>query len=209
MLLRPVNNELGEKMSRKTETWINEDFPHPEKWLKLLEGSSDRDVAVMLCSIIDSLLADLISLRLEGDNKEIETFLGLDGDGRAPLGSLGARIQAAYLLGLIEKFQLKNLRHFKDIRNLFSHNVLVSFDDERVVNKIKAVIDNFKQVEMFRGIKADEEMRKQFKKMIDETGFSRDVCKAYFITEATMQIALLQYDIAMIKEYDEEVGADT
>lgn len=196
-------------MTRKTETWINENFPDPEKWLKLLKKSSDRDVAVMLCSIIDSLLADLISLRLEGDKKEIETFLGLDGDGRAPLGSFGSRIQAAYLLGLIEKIQLKNLRYMKDIRNLFSHNVLVTFDDERVVKKMKTIIDNFKELKEFRGKTADETEKDVFKKMIDEIGFSRAACRTYFVTEAAMQISFLQYDIEVQSEYNSEFKLDT
>lgn len=196
-------------MSRKTETWINENFPDPEKWLKLLKKSSDRDVAVMLCSILDSLLADLISLRLEGDKKEIETFLGLDGDGRAPLGSFGARIQAAYLLSLIEKFQLKNLRNMKDIRNLFSHNVIISFDDERVVKKMKAVINNFKEVKELRGKQADETMKQEFNKIVDGIEFSRTACRTYFVTEAAMQISFLQHDIEVQIEYNAEFRTET
>ena len=35
-------------------------------------------------SFADSLLADLVSLKLRDDQKEVEDFVGLDADGRAP-----------------------------------------------------------------------------------------------------------------------------
>lgn len=192
-------------MTRKIEQWSDESFPDPPKLLKLFRKLPDREVVITLCSIIDTLLADLISLRLINDKKELEEFIGLDGDGRAPLGSFGARIQAAYLLGLIEKVQLKNLRSLKDIRNLFSHNVLVTFDDERVTKKVKTIVTNLQATEVFRGAKIKKGQIQRLKRVVDAKGFSRDACRGYFVGEASIQIELLQHDILSQKEYITEI----
>jgi len=58
---------------------------------------------------------------------EIETFLGLNEDGRAPVVSFGARIQMALLLGIITKEDAAVLRAIKKIRNAFSHRVKLTF----------------------------------------------------------------------------------
>ena len=56
---------------------------------------------------------------------EAEEFLGLNGDGRAPVGSLGSRIQLALLAGLLAPEDAAILRGVKNLRNLFAHRVQI------------------------------------------------------------------------------------
>jgi hypothetical protein len=76
-----------------------------------------------------STIADLIDHEqaLRQNRKEIELFLGIDGDGRAPAGSFGARIQLALLVGLITEEDATILRQIKNLRNTFAHRVKVDF----------------------------------------------------------------------------------
>ena len=133
-------------MARKIEKWTPQEIPNAEEWLKICDQISHREMVITSCAIIDTQLADLIAPALLDDPKEVEDFLGLDADGRAPLGSFGARIQAAYLLGLIDEFHLRALRLLKDVRNAMSHNVRVSFADPKIIARMDAIIEHTKRL---------------------------------------------------------------
>jgi hypothetical protein len=106
-------------MARKIEDWTGDPLREPRKLAEALMKLGERDIAIIGGAFLDSLLADLVSLGLRDDPKEVEDFVGLDADGRAPAGSFGARIQLAYLLELIDLPTMRSLRLIKDIRNLF------------------------------------------------------------------------------------------
>jgi len=89
-------------MAWKIERWLAEVFPGETKIYQEYRGLSPRELAIVSAAILDSALVEIIALRLGGGpEKEVEAFLGADGDGRAPVGSFGARIQLALLLGII------------------------------------------------------------------------------------------------------------
>ena len=53
--------------------------------------------------------------------------LGVNGDGRAPAGSFGARIQLGLLVGLLTPGDAAPLRAIKELRDLFAHHVRIDF----------------------------------------------------------------------------------
>ena len=59
--------------------------------------------------------------------KETASFLGVNGDGRAPAGSFGSRIQLALPVGVITTDDAKILRIIKSLRNLFAHRIDIGF----------------------------------------------------------------------------------
>ncbi len=88
-------------------------FPERENIYSEYRNLSERELAVVAGAVLDIGLADLIALRLAEMPDEIETFLGLNEDGRAPVASFGARIQMALLLGIITKEDAAVLRAIK------------------------------------------------------------------------------------------------
>ncbi|MFW5720758.1 MAG: hypothetical protein ACOCWW_00065, partial [Bacteroidota bacterium] len=80
-------------MSWKIEKWFEEVFPGKEYIYSEYHNLPSRELVIVCAAVVDVALAELISFRLKNDNKEIQEFLGADGDGRAPIGSLGAKIQ--------------------------------------------------------------------------------------------------------------------
>jgi hypothetical protein len=93
-----------------------------------------REFAVVACAVIDAAVAELISLRLrDAKNDELESFLGVNNDGRAPCASLGAKLQLGYLLGILTESDLYVLRGFKNIRNKFPHSVNASFSNNDLI----------------------------------------------------------------------------
>ncbi len=91
-----------------------------------------RELVVVASAILDAALAEVIAGRLQGPEHEIVEFLGADGDGRAPAGSFGARMQLARLLGLFGDQDLDVLRRLKALRNLMAHRINVGPDSEKV-----------------------------------------------------------------------------
>lgn len=99
-----------------------------EQYTKL----SLRDSVILTAAVFDIALAELIQRRLTGPAKEIIEFLGADGDGRAPCGSFGSRIQLARLLGVIVDEDVSLLRKLKNVRNAVAHRVNARMDNAAI-----------------------------------------------------------------------------
>ena len=114
-------------MAWKLERWLSDVFPGEENIYSEYGELRPRDLAITVAAVLDCALAELLIQRLGGPNKEIESFLGLNGDGRAPVASFGARIQLGLILGILTSRDAAILRTIKGIRNEFAHRVNVGF----------------------------------------------------------------------------------
>jgi hypothetical protein len=78
--------------------------------------------------MLDDLLQRSVSAYLL-DHAEIERLL----DGfNAPLGTLSARALAGFALGVLSEREYRECERLRKIRNIFAHNVHVSFADQNV-----------------------------------------------------------------------------
>jgi hypothetical protein len=126
-------------MAWKLERWLEEIFPGEDKIYSEYRLLPRRKLAIVAAAVIDSALAQLLHMRLKDDAKECEDFLGVSGDSRAPCASFGARIQMAYLIGLITKDDVVILRLIKNIRNAFAHRVRADFNSKDVLPLISSL----------------------------------------------------------------------
>src|SRR5581483_8478271 len=101
---------------RKIEDWITQVYEGSQKIGEKYGSLKGRELGIVAAAVLDNGLAHLIEKKLRNDGGEVGSALGLDGDGRAPLGSFGSRIQMAYLLGLISADEMALFRAFKQIR---------------------------------------------------------------------------------------------
>jgi hypothetical protein len=123
-------------MAWKIEQWMRQLYPGKKRLFSEYGKLKPREIVLVTASVIDAALAELLSRRLNYHSKEIESFLGLNADGRAPAGSFGARIQLALLVGLISDTDAKVFRHVQNIRNEFSHRVSVDIDSPHILQEI-------------------------------------------------------------------------
>jgi len=114
-------------MAWKIERWLAEVFPGETEIYAEYRSLPPRELAIVSASVLDVAIAELLALRLADREKEVEEFLGVNGDGRAPAGSFGARIQLALLVGLLTPDDAATLRTIKELRNLFAHRVRIDF----------------------------------------------------------------------------------
>ena len=114
-------------MTWKVERWLADVFPGQDQVYLEYNRLPERELVIVSAAVLDAALVELLSLRLMNLPKELEPFLGVDGDGRAPVASFGARIQLALLLGIIEVEDAALLRQIKALRNLFAHRARISF----------------------------------------------------------------------------------
>ena len=114
-------------MAWKVERWLADIFPGEENIYSEYRDLPPRELAIVTAAVLDSALAEILARRLKDNGKEIESFLGLDGDGRAPVATFGARIQLGLLLGVLTLRDVEILRTIKKIRNEFAHRVNVGF----------------------------------------------------------------------------------
>lgn len=120
-------------MAWKIERWLADTFPGEQGIYSEYGNLPPRELAIVSAAVLDVALAELLSLRLNGQSNEIEEFLGLNADGRAPAGSFGARIQLGTLVGLLTQSDAAILRRIKDLRNIFAHRVRIDFLSPQVV----------------------------------------------------------------------------
>jgi len=109
-------------------------FPEIVKFRHVLTPESDRGCALLAASYLDGELEALLRARLVDDAKTIETFFRPDG----PLGSFSARIDMAYLLGLIGSAARRDLDLIREIRNDFGHNPSpIDFSHPAIANRCR------------------------------------------------------------------------
>jgi hypothetical protein len=122
----PQCGDVDFRMAWKIERYLGEVCAGGEHPDESYDHLGPREFAIVACAYIDVALAELLALRLRDDAKEAEEFLGANEDGRAPAGSLGARIQLAYLLGLLNENHVRGFRALKALRNYMAHRVNTS-----------------------------------------------------------------------------------
>lgn len=115
---------------------MREKYPHMEKfwpYLDVLNAESQRGKVLVSVGFLEQQLKDiLLSFALECPQAE-ELVEG----GNAPLGTLGSRISACYVLGLITRSEFDDLQLIRKIRNDFAHNLHTTFETQSVVNRCR------------------------------------------------------------------------
>lgn len=105
-------------------------IPHDVLLLRELLGrESDRGAALMAAAYLESELSILLGAFLVDDTRAQKALLSESG----PLAAFSARIELAYLLGLVSPVGRRDLHLIRKIRNDFAHSPTnVSFDTEAI-----------------------------------------------------------------------------
>jgi hypothetical protein len=130
-------------MAWRTEKWSAEVFPGLDKIYSEYAHLPRRELAVIAAAVLDAALSEVLSKRFVDHAAEIEDFLGLDGDGRAPCAAFGAKIQIGLLTGVLTPTDAGILRAIKGIRNRFAHEVRADFTSKSVLPFVLSLHDQF------------------------------------------------------------------
>jgi hypothetical protein len=126
-------------MAWKIERWLTEVYKNDAELIEDWARLPSRELVIVACATLDVALAELLSLRLVDDPGEVTDFIGADEDGHAPAGSFGARIQLAYLLGILPKAAVRGLRSLKSLRNRMAHRVGSSLLDAKAQDYLETL----------------------------------------------------------------------
>ena len=133
---------------------MSEHLP-PLNWgnfLEELQGISERASAIVSGAMLEDILGHLLLNRLVDDEGVAQDLLF---NAYGPLGTFSARINMAYMLGLIGKQEQRELNLVKRIRNEFAHETDASFNDEAITNRCREL----KLPDMFPGTTTDARNR--------------------------------------------------
>ncbi|MBI2448352.1 hypothetical protein HYV44_02210 [Candidatus Microgenomates bacterium] len=105
------------------------------KFFEELKKESDRGIVLIISTLLEEYLTELLEKKFIDDKKETDEILN---GPLAPIGSFSSKIKLSYCLGLINKQDRDNLNTIRKIRNKFAHNIeSSSLNDEDVVKEIK------------------------------------------------------------------------
>lgn len=133
-------------MAWKTEKWLDEVFPGKAKICADYRNLPPRELVIVASAVLDAALAELLHKRFRDLPREAESFLGVNGDGRAPAASFGARIQLALLIGLLTQEDADVLRGIKNLRNTFAHRVQAQFIEEPALAQSKTLLERWRRM---------------------------------------------------------------
>lgn len=100
-----------------------------------IHKETDRGSVLVCASYIDEMLERTIkAFTVESMHKDIveSSF--------SPIGSFGARIIISYSLNLITKEEYDDIKLIKKIRNIFAHEMYVSFSDDRIKSHCASLV---------------------------------------------------------------------
>jgi len=98
------------------------------------EHDNDREIVIVGCAYIESLIKDLLRESLIQDEKELNQFLD---DAQGPLPGIVQRARLLYLMGTFPKVIFDDIKLVARVRNHFAHNVSATFNDSSVIKNIK------------------------------------------------------------------------
>ncbi len=110
-----------------------EEEPHPHltefmEFLPAVQKESPRGEVLISVSYLDELLRRILLAFFVNDQRHAQ----LVDNANAPLGTFSSRINACEALGLIRPREAEELHRMRKIRNRFSHEVHVSFNDQQI-----------------------------------------------------------------------------
>jgi len=116
-------------MTARNEAKRQEISDYLNDFLEEFNKETDRAAAVLAASLLDEHLRKLLAAFLIDDESETKELLEVE----KPLGNFGARIRAAYCLGLISPDEYHDLKLIQRIRNQFAHRLLrISFESVQI-----------------------------------------------------------------------------
>jgi len=186
---------------------MKEVFPGKENIYSNYRDLNAREFSVVSCAVIDAAIAELIDLRLKSAKAaEIESYLGVNGDGRAPCASLGAKLQLGYLLGILTEYDLKILRGFKNIRNKFAHSVNVDFTS----NEIVKIVTNIHALWVERAKEIEDKTKEPFnikglKEVVEHFEKEAEACHGFLLGVFTTYQAYFHRLHERIKELNSAI----
>lgn len=109
--------------------------------IKRLNHDSDRAVAIVAASLVESRLQQMLVSHMVQDHKCLNSLFNSSG----PLGSFSAKIRLAFVMGLTSTQFTQELENMKKIRNEFAHRIHVySFEEKTIADRCRnfAIVDD-------------------------------------------------------------------
>tara|TARA_E500000318_G_scaffold46673_6_gene44023 strand:+ start:14781 stop:15335 length:555 start_codon:yes stop_codon:yes gene_type:complete len=104
-----------------------------EEAYKILVGESDRGAVLVGAALLDDLLKMALLHQFADRQCSRDLLIGR----YAPLSDLGAKIDAAHALSVVDEVSFKDLHIVRKIRNKFAHTIALSFEDDSVSDQCK------------------------------------------------------------------------
>ncbi|MBB4363874.1 hypothetical protein GGD65_004928 [Bradyrhizobium sp. CIR18] len=101
--------------------------------LEQLKSETDRGVALIVTSLIDKLLRDVLAAFLIENESARALLVGFN----APLGTLSTKIAACHAFGLIADDEMRECHLLRRVRNAFAHEIEVTFEKGSVKDLCK------------------------------------------------------------------------
>lgn len=95
------------------------DLDNLGRFLQELQSETDRGLALVGASVLD----DKLRGTLMSFFAEVSAAAKLLDSGNAPLGTMSARADACFALGLIDQFEYDEITYVRKIRNEFAHGL--------------------------------------------------------------------------------------
>jgi DNA-binding MltR family transcriptional regulator len=102
-----------------------------------IQRQEDRGAAIIAGSFLDEFLLKAISSVLIDDEKSVEEIF----EGTAPLATFSAKIEMAYLMGLMSKRSRTLANAIRNVRNDFAHKLQpLTFDTSLIKGKCQTLL---------------------------------------------------------------------
>lgn len=103
-----------------------------EEFKKSISQETDRGCALMVASLLDKKIEDLLKANFVDDSKSTKAILNVSG----AISSFSSKIDISYLMGLIGTKVKRDLHLIRKIRNIFGHELKpVFFNDSEITNR--------------------------------------------------------------------------
>jgi hypothetical protein len=131
-------------------TWTLRDLERDRQTTDAIDRHDDRSAAILAASFLEDRLTRGIKATLTPDAKAQKKFLEYPG----PISTFAAKIDLAFLLGILDPGTRQRLHIIREVRNIFAHELgAITFDG----SQIEKLCQKLFRIEALKSLKAQFE----------------------------------------------------
>jgi hypothetical protein len=157
-------------------TWTLRDLERDRETTDAIDRHDDRSAAILAASFLEDRLTRGIKARLIPDAKAQKKFLEYPG----PISTFAAKIDLAYLMGILDPGTTQRLHVIREVRNIFAHELgEITFNGSQIEKLCKKLY----RIEALKWLKAqfEGEEYRQTHQILQSNGphlFSSHLCRS-------------------------------
>lgn len=155
-------------------------------------GTDDRTLAIVGTSFLESILTEVIAVRLPVCDEQVRETL-FSSNNNAPLSTFASKVHMARAMNVVDGAAYNDLKLIGRVRNAFAHNVRVESFDHPLADRLVRKLKKQEQILAFLEGQPSEIQRTMYalnERTYEQTGRGKFACSISSLASGLYNVAI-------------------